>query len=220
MSQHEMRVFVSEERRKKTISKPIVLSIFSILVFIVVLSLFFRQSGQERVDVKRVAQASIETAKPMETKQPKVVGIDPPLLPESQRAEFALAAEQRRQREYNETHKSEIAARQRELDEKEKKQKLDAEQEAEKKRISDVVEEWFDQRLKDGSIRKSRNGTYWIDPKVWAVMNRDQKENCVRALSLYTESKTGFGKIATVKSYANDAVLAETTWTGGVEIYY
>ncbi len=80
------------------------------------------------------------------------------------------------------------------------------------------IDDWFKTAYESGAIKKYKDTSYWVNPVTWALMNRDQKENCIRSCAAYSKLHSPFGAIATVKSFSDDSTLGETTWTGGVSI--
>ena len=69
-----------------------------------------------------------------------------------------------------------------------------------------VAEAFFKDVMESGAVRKVKAQVVWVEPLVWAMMNRDEKEatitNCAAAMAALGGTPT-----VTIKSYANDRTL-------------
>ncbi|MCD8350515.1 MAG: zinc ribbon domain-containing protein [Planctomycetaceae bacterium] len=95
------------------------------------------------------------------------------------------------------------------------------EEEAARQRVA-MLREIVERAKATGAIKKmdERERTIWVDELDWMRSNRDEKENITNLFKQYFSlagSHPGFD--IRIRSYSNDAILAETGWTGAITIH-
>lgn len=60
--------------------------------------------------------------------------------------------------------------------------------------------------------------TLWINPLKWKMSNRDEKELFVKVARVYAMTPVEKSPFVTIKSFADDATLAEISLTGSVQL--
>jgi hypothetical protein len=111
------------------------------------------------------------------------------------------------------------AARVRELQARAAEEKVNAagEKARERGQRREDTEKLLRELTDAGILKKTAAPDFWVDPTLWLMLNRDQKETLVKGLQGCSAVVSGNSSVR-VLSYSNDALLADTSWTGEVRI--
>lgn len=222
------KVFVATAPAPNSSTKTILFAVAGVAIFgLMGVGLL---AGNKKAEPKKVARSVPAETTPQATETVEWNdAVKPPPPPPEVNAQYAIAEADKRREEWAEKNKDKIAAHEK---------KVADTKAAEQKKITDVVEKEAAKveaeaakaekkkkvdalvrgLMEKGSLEKYDGSKYWVNPREWRACNRDVKETLVNLLATHQELHTG-RRIATILSFQDDALLAETTWTGSVKIH-
>lgn len=219
-----MKVFAATPQKHSSIKKVLVGFgvACALLITVGIVSGIAGVNGSEK---PRVVAATPQAA-PSPAPVIEVPAVEPPRPPEDAEPPKTLArlkleaAADRRAVAWESEKREAETKRKAELDKAQADKEKEEQLKKDRAEMLSKSEGLIRQLTESGALKKYNGSSFWVDPIAWRVSDRDTKETCVRAFAAFCDLKTGIGRVATVKSYQDDTVFAETTWTGGVKIYH